>query len=125
VRNEGFVALVPYWAVWPFETLVLSRRHVSSLAGLSEKEKDNLADILRRLTIRYDNLFEIAFPYSMDSTNSRQIKGNIPNGTFMRTTFLRCCGLRRCRNSWSATNCWQGHNGHHSGKCGCAIEGRA
>jgi UDPglucose--hexose-1-phosphate uridylyltransferase len=64
-ENEGFVALVPYWAVWPFETLVLSRRHVSSLAGLSEKEKDNLADILRRLTIRYDNLFEIAFPYSM------------------------------------------------------------
>jgi UDPglucose--hexose-1-phosphate uridylyltransferase len=64
-ENEGFVALVPYWAVWPFETLVLSRRHVSSFAGLNEKEKDNLADILRRLTIRYDNLFKIAFPYSM------------------------------------------------------------
>jgi len=64
-ENEGFVALVPYWAVWPFETLVLSRRHVSSLAGLNEKERVNLADILRRLTIRYDNLFEIAFPYSM------------------------------------------------------------
>jgi UDPglucose--hexose-1-phosphate uridylyltransferase len=64
-ENEGFVALVPYWAVWPFETLVLSRRHVSSFVGLDEKERSNLADILRRLTIRYDNLFETAFPYSM------------------------------------------------------------
>jgi UDPglucose--hexose-1-phosphate uridylyltransferase len=64
-ENEGFVALVPYWAVWPFETLVLSRRHVSNIMGLNENERDNLADILRRLTIRYDNLFETAFPYSM------------------------------------------------------------
>jgi len=64
-ENEGFVALVPFWAVWPFETLVLSRRHTSSLATLQEKELDHLADILRRLTIRYDNLFETEFPYSM------------------------------------------------------------
>jgi UDPglucose--hexose-1-phosphate uridylyltransferase len=64
-ENEGFAALVPFWAVWPFETLVLSRRHVSSLLRLQEKERDYLADILRRLTIRYDNLFETAFPYSM------------------------------------------------------------
>jgi len=64
-ENEEFVALAPYWAVWPFETLVLSRRHFSSLAGLNEKEKNGLGDILQRLTIRYDNLFETAFPYSM------------------------------------------------------------
>jgi UDPglucose--hexose-1-phosphate uridylyltransferase len=64
-ENEGFVALVPYWAVWPFETMILSRRHVASLADLDRKEQVNLPDILRRLTIRYDNLFETAFPYSM------------------------------------------------------------
>jgi UDPglucose--hexose-1-phosphate uridylyltransferase len=64
-ENEGFVALVPFWAVWPFETLVVSRRHVSSMLDLYEKERDHLADILRRLTIRYDNLFETPFPYSM------------------------------------------------------------
>lgn len=64
-ENEGFVALVPYWAVWPFETMILSRRHASSLEELHDSEKGNLADILRRLTIRYDNLFETAFPYSM------------------------------------------------------------
>jgi UDPglucose--hexose-1-phosphate uridylyltransferase len=64
-ENEGFVALVPYWAVWPFETMILGRRHASSLGELHDAEKGNLADILRRLTIRYDNLFETAFPYSM------------------------------------------------------------
>jgi UDPglucose--hexose-1-phosphate uridylyltransferase len=63
--NDGFVALVPYWAVWPFEVMVLSRRHAANLAELNGSEKTLLADLLRRLTIRYDNLFESPFPYSM------------------------------------------------------------
>jgi len=64
-ENEGFVALVPFWATWPFETLVLSRRHVGSLDELDDAERQALADILKRLTARYDNLFEAPFPYSM------------------------------------------------------------
>jgi UDPglucose--hexose-1-phosphate uridylyltransferase len=64
-ENDGFVALVPYWAVWPFEAMILSRRHLSSLTDMDATEQQGLADILRRLTIRYDNLFETAFPYSM------------------------------------------------------------
>jgi UDPglucose--hexose-1-phosphate uridylyltransferase len=64
-ENEGFVALVPYWAVWPFETMILSRRHLASLRDLDDLERCSLAEILRRLTIRYDNLFKTAFPYSM------------------------------------------------------------
>jgi UDPglucose--hexose-1-phosphate uridylyltransferase len=64
-ENDGFVALVPYWAVWPFETMILSKRHLASLAELDDAERGSLAEILRRLTIRYDNLFETAFPYSM------------------------------------------------------------
>jgi UDPglucose--hexose-1-phosphate uridylyltransferase len=64
-QNEAFAAVVPFWAVWPFETLVLSRRHIGSLAQLSGEERDLLGDILRRITIRYDNLFETPFPYSM------------------------------------------------------------
>ncbi|HTQ59049.1 MAG TPA: UDP-glucose--hexose-1-phosphate uridylyltransferase [Candidatus Solibacter sp.] len=64
-ENEGFVALVPYWAVWPFETMILSRRHVASLAALGDTEPRDLAGILQKLTIRYDNLFETPFPYSM------------------------------------------------------------
>ncbi len=62
--NDGFVALVPFWAVWPFETLVVSRRAAPSLLGLHEWERDQLADIVKRLTTRYDNLFELSFPYS-------------------------------------------------------------
>jgi UDPglucose--hexose-1-phosphate uridylyltransferase len=65
VANEHWVALVPFWAVWPFETLVLPRRHVLRLPDLSAAERDDLADLLRRLLTRYDNLFETSFPYSM------------------------------------------------------------
>jgi UDPglucose--hexose-1-phosphate uridylyltransferase len=64
-ENDAFVALVPFWAVWPFELLVLSRRHVGSIAQLTTAERDALADILRGVTTRYDKLFETPFPYSM------------------------------------------------------------
>ncbi len=63
--NENFVAVVPFWAVWPFEVLLGSTRHFSSLTDLGPGEVSSLADILRRITARYDNLFEISFPYSM------------------------------------------------------------
>jgi UDPglucose--hexose-1-phosphate uridylyltransferase len=63
--NEAFVAVVPFWATWPFETLLVSRRHVASLSDLDSAERDALADLLKRLTTRYDNLFETPFPYSM------------------------------------------------------------
>ena len=64
-QNDQFVALVPFWAVWPFETLVLPRRHHGALPDLSGGEHDGLADILRRLIRRYDRLFAVTFPYSM------------------------------------------------------------
>jgi len=64
-QNEHWVALVPFWALWPFETLLLPRRQVLRVPDLSGAERDSLADILRRLLIRYDNLFETSFPYSM------------------------------------------------------------
>jgi UDPglucose--hexose-1-phosphate uridylyltransferase len=63
--NDHFAAVVPFWAVWPFETMLISRRCVSSLPALTAEERNGLADILRRLTIRYDNLFQTAFPYTM------------------------------------------------------------
>ena len=64
-ENEHFSALVPFWAIWPFETLVVSRRHLPSMTDLSREERDGLADVLKRLTTRYDHLFGISFPYSM------------------------------------------------------------
>ena len=63
-ENDHFVALVPYWAVWPFEVLVLCRRGVTSLSQLEDAEKDSFSDILKRVTTRYDNLFRCSFPYS-------------------------------------------------------------
>ncbi len=63
--NDEFVVVVPFWANWPFETLLISRRHTPSLDQLDDEERDGLADIIRQLTIRYDNLFEVSFPYSM------------------------------------------------------------
>ncbi|MET4105038.1 UDP-glucose--hexose-1-phosphate uridylyltransferase [Hymenobacter sp. UYP22] len=64
LENEHWVVLVPFWAAWPFETLVLPRRAVQDVTQLTETERDALADALRRLTIRYDNLFQTSFPYS-------------------------------------------------------------
>ncbi len=63
-QNDHFVALAPFWAVWPFETMVLPHRQVASLVDFSDNEKDQLADIIKRLTCRYDNLFNTSFPYS-------------------------------------------------------------
>ncbi len=65
VRNNHWLAVVPFWAVWPFETLLLPTRPVARLPDLSDAERDSLAEILRRLLTRYDNLFETSFPYSM------------------------------------------------------------
>jgi UDPglucose--hexose-1-phosphate uridylyltransferase len=64
-ENDGFAVVVPFWAVWPFETLLVSKRHFASMEELAAGEAELLADILRRITIRYDNLFETSFPYSM------------------------------------------------------------
>ena len=64
LKNESFVALVPYWAVWPFEVMIVPKRHVTSILELSHQEVLDYASILKALTTRYDNLFETSFPYS-------------------------------------------------------------
>lgn len=63
--NEHFVTVVPFWALWPYETMLLSRRSVGSMAEMTADEKAALAAILLETVSRYDNLFEISFPYSM------------------------------------------------------------
>jgi UDPglucose--hexose-1-phosphate uridylyltransferase len=65
VADEHWLVVVPFWAIWPFETLLLPRFPVQSLPDLTEAERNSLARILKRLLIRYDNLFEVSFPYSM------------------------------------------------------------
>jgi UDPglucose--hexose-1-phosphate uridylyltransferase len=63
-ENDDFVVLVPFWAVWPFETLILSKRHFQNLNAMSKDERRSFANILKRITARYDNLFTVSFPYS-------------------------------------------------------------
>src|SRR5579872_6039981 len=63
--NESFVVLVPFWAVWPFEVLVCSRRHVGTLPEINNNETAQLAAILKQIVSTYDRVFEVAFPYSM------------------------------------------------------------
>lgn len=65
IENDHWVVLVPYWAVWPFETLLLPRAHVLAMPDLTGDQRDSLSQILKRLLTRYDNLFETSFPYSM------------------------------------------------------------
>lgn len=64
-QNADFVALVPFWAIWLFETMLICRRHVTSLDGLNDLERTSVADLLKRLATRYDKLFGISFPYPM------------------------------------------------------------
>ncbi|MFC5284997.1 UDP-glucose--hexose-1-phosphate uridylyltransferase [Pedobacter alpinus] len=64
LQNEHFVALVPFWAVWPYETMIISKRHVQYTHQFTTQETKALAEIVKALTIRYDNLFETSFPYS-------------------------------------------------------------
>lgn len=65
VKNDHWLAVVPYWASWPFETLLLPRFTVARLPELDDAQKSSLAQTVRELTTRYDNLFRCSFPYSM------------------------------------------------------------
>jgi UDPglucose--hexose-1-phosphate uridylyltransferase len=64
-QNEGFVALVPFWAVWPFEILVCSRRHLGVFSDFTGNEVTWLAQLLQQVTATYDKVFDVPFPYSM------------------------------------------------------------
>jgi len=63
--NQWFQAIVPFWAVWPFEIMIISKPHLDALPELPDEAKDQLADILKQVTTRYDNLFQVPFPYTM------------------------------------------------------------
>ncbi|MDX2150090.1 MAG: UDP-glucose--hexose-1-phosphate uridylyltransferase [Bryobacteraceae bacterium] len=65
IENEHFLTLVPFWAVWPFETMVVSRRHLNGLDRMTDVERTALAAILKETTAAYDRLFDVSFPYTM------------------------------------------------------------
>ncbi len=63
-ENDDFVVLVPFWAFWPFETLLVSRRPFGRFTDMTDKEKTSLAEIIKNITVKYDHIFDISFPYS-------------------------------------------------------------
>ena len=71
--NDSWVVVVPYWAVWPYETMILPRRHIQRITELSENETRLLGDAMKRLTTKYDNLFNCNFPYSMGWHGNQKI----------------------------------------------------
>ena len=65
LENASFTVVAPFWAVWPFETMIISKRHTTGMDDFNEAERSAFADILKRLTGTYDKLFQVSFPYSM------------------------------------------------------------
>ena len=63
-QNDSFTVLVPYWAVWPYETLIISKRKIKNILQFNRKEKKDFANVLKITTTKYDNLFKTSFPYS-------------------------------------------------------------
>ncbi|WP_073180853.1 UDP-glucose--hexose-1-phosphate uridylyltransferase [Flagellimonas flava] len=64
-QNEDFLALVPFWAVWPYEVMIAPKKHYQNIEQLAKSERTGFAEIIKEVTIKYDNLFETPFPYSM------------------------------------------------------------
>ncbi|MBP6557692.1 MAG: UDP-glucose--hexose-1-phosphate uridylyltransferase [Flavobacterium sp.] len=64
LENEHFVVLVPFWATWPYETIIISKRHFGNIIAMSNEETKAFAEIIKGITVKYDNLFETSFPYS-------------------------------------------------------------
>lgn len=100
VEGEHWFAVVPYWALWPYETLLLPKtKHVARLTSLPESHVADLAETMRRLLIRYDNLFECSFPYSMGwhgapfLPEQERIPG--PIGSFMPISTHPFCARHR------------------------------
>lgn len=65
IENDDWVVLVPFWAFWPFETMLISRNNRKRICELTSQEINNLAIVIKELTTKYDNLFKCSFPYSM------------------------------------------------------------
>jgi len=81
-ENDTFVALVPYWALWPFEAMILPKVHLTTILGMTDVQRRDLADAMVRLNVRYDNIFQTSFPYSMGIHQAPTDGGGHPHWHF-------------------------------------------
>ena len=106
VETDEWLAVVPFWAAWPFETLLVPKRPAARLTELDDAARDDLARVLHELIGRYDGLFKRPFPYSMGWHQAPFGDGRRPTiGRSTRTSTRRSCAPT-CASSWSATSCW-------------------
>ncbi|KAK1127517.1 hypothetical protein K0M31_004051 [Melipona bicolor] len=85
LENRDWVVLVPFWAVWPYETMVLPKKQISRMQDLSESQQESLAATMKILCTKYDNLFHCSFPYSMGwhgAPTGPYVKQDYPYWTF-------------------------------------------
>ncbi|EGB16139.1 galactose-1-phosphate uridylyltransferase [Pseudodesulfovibrio mercurii] len=81
-ENDSFAALVPFWALWPFETMILPKAHLTNIPAMSPAQRRDLAEAMVRLNVRYDNLFRTSFPYSMGIHQAPTDGGDHPHWHF-------------------------------------------
>lgn len=74
IENADWLVVVPYWAAWPFETMLISKNKVKRICDLTQQEINNLAVVIKELTTKYDNLFKCSFPYSMGWHGKHELK---------------------------------------------------
>ncbi len=98
VENTDWVVVVPYWAAWPFEVLLLPKFRVQRMTELNAQQQVSLADIIKQITIKYDNLFNTSFPYSMGWHGAPYDGENHPEWTLHASFFpplLRSATVRK------------------------------
>ena len=106
VETDEWLTVVPFWAAWPFETLLVPKRPAARLTELDDAARDDLARVLHELIGRYDGLFKRPFPYSMGWHQAPVRRGRRPTtGRSTPTSTRRSCAPT-CASSWSATSCW-------------------
>ena len=104
--NSSFIAVVPFWAVWPFEVMVLPRRYLALLQEMTKAELSDLAAILRTVTATYDQVFSSPFPYSMGLHPAPCDGNEHPEWQFHAHFYPRSCVLPVSVSSWSGLSCW-------------------
>lgn len=107
VETEHWLAVVPYWAARPFETLLLPKAHVLRITDLTDAQRSDLALALKKLTSRYDNLFQCSFPTLWAGTARHLMAKRINTGSCTRTFIRLCCALPPYVNLWLVMKCWQ------------------
>src|SRR6266571_1298817 len=97
--NEHFVVIVPFWAVWPYETMVISRRQAGTLTDLDTGERASLADIVKSLVVLYDNIYQCHSPIRWACTRPQQMVDLTLNGTCICISTPRSYDPQRCESS--------------------------